>query len=245
MHGRAFEHRGIPGEYTNHTTSAEGLAQELEGLLPDYHGLNITHPLKAKVLAYCSEVSPLAVRLAAANTLVRVGSSWRGENTDAPGLLRVLGGPGAPGEKVALVLGAGGAARATIWALGHAGYAHIQVRCRQEVAFQELQCRGLTDRATLSWLPWDAAAGPVDLVINSTPLGRHLDLPLNAKTPRVLDLNYRPKSSTQFCLKSRSKGLISQDGRALLLEQGLLAQELWFGDQPRGLRQAMAQELLE
>ena len=80
MHARAFEFRGIAGEYTAHATQVETLPKELDRLRLDYRGLNITHPLKTKVLAYCREVSDLATHLAAANTLVRVGSSWRAES---------------------------------------------------------------------------------------------------------------------------------------------------------------------
>ncbi len=245
MHGRAFQHRGWVGEYRAHTTATENLSRELERLHPNYTGLNITHPLKTAVIEYCPQISPLAQRLGAANTLVAVGPSWRAENTDGPGLLRVLGGPGALGGKDALVLGAGGAARATIWALDQAGCARIQIRCRRKTAFEELHARQLTETAALQHLGWHEGAGSVDLVINSTPLGRDTPLDLQAQTPRVLDLNYRPDGPTMLCQKSETMGLITQDGRALLLEQGLLAQQLWFGDLPTGLRQAMAKSLMK
>ena len=85
---------------------------------------------------------------------------------------------------------------------------------------------------------------PVDLVINSTPLGRHEPLPIELRSPR----NYRPElpasMTTELCRQSRSK-LDTQDGRALLLEQALLAQQLWFGDLPVGLRDAMTQPLMK
>ena len=245
MHYRALEHRAVIGTYRAYPTTAKSLGKTLDTLLPGTLGLNITAPLKSVVLDHCEEVSDLAMQLGAANTLVSKGGFWRAENTDAPGLLETLGGSDALTGQSVSVLGAGGAASAVIWALVQAGCSSIQVRCRSKEGFDRLSERAIAPNGALVWQPWSKEGPAVDLVINSTPLGRIDPMPISLKAQRILDLNYRPDGWTELCRQSRSVGISCADGRGLLLEQGILAQQLWFGDLPNGLREAMGNSLLK
>ena len=238
-------HRNRAGVYERHQTTIANVGFTLKRLQQSHLGLNVTAPLKTEVLDYCHGVSALAAQLGAANTLVAKKEGWWAENTDATGLLNVLGGAQSLRGQTVAVLGAGGAARAVVWALEGAGCEEIRVHCRSQRSFSILNDRSLTRKASLQWRPWGDVKDPVDLVINSTPLGRHEPLPIELRSPRIIDLNYRPHMTTELCRQSRSIGLIAQDGRALLLEQALLAQQLWFGDLPVGLRDAMTQPLMK
>ena len=93
----------------------------MAGLGPEWAGLSLTMPLKEVALDVAAAASPVAAAIGAANTLVRLpDGTWRAENTDAPGMVRVLGDAGLAAEPTVTVLGGGGTARAALAAAARA-----------------------------------------------------------------------------------------------------------------------------
>jgi shikimate dehydrogenase len=208
-------------------------------------GANVTIPHKQAALALADRASATAKAVGAANTLsFAADGTISAENTDAPGLLAVLERP--PVGQTALVLGAGGSARAAVWALIDAGAAQVAVwnrspeRARQLA--QELGAR--------------AVERPVaaDLLINCTSVGLQpsattADNHLNqmgltfdqvGKYSYVVDLVYRD-APTALLAAASGHGISAADGLDVLVAQGALSFELWTGQTaPREVMRAAA-----
>lgn len=186
-------------------------------------GCNVTIPHKIAVLELCDQLSDTAVRAGSVNTLLVEPSGIRGDSTDGAGLLWALG-PRTPGG--ALILGAGGAARAAAIALADAGWS-VTVSARRAGAAAEIGY-GVE--------PWPARTLP-ELVVNSTPIGQAGDLEalpvdpalLGADTT-VIDLAYlgdgRP---TALCAAAAAAGATVVSGIDVLVGQGIFAFELFTG----------------
>ena len=202
---------------------------ELPALLraqPSLVGLNVTVPYKESVVTYLDELAPSAARVGAVNVIECLPDGrLRGHNTDVIGFRESLRQfwPGAAGGR-ALVLGAGGAAKAVGVALNDLGVAYWSVT-RNPLG------HGLTyDELTPELL----AAHP--LIINATPLGTypHVDtyprLPYGALGPRhyLYDLVYNP-SETLFMAKGREAGAHTKNGFEMLERQAEAAWDIWNG----------------
>jgi shikimate dehydrogenase len=216
-------------------------------------GLNLTAPLKQAALPLLDELAPAAAAIGAVNTIVRRGPRLVGHNTDAEGFTRSLAtAPGLdPGAKAALVLGAGGAARAVCAGLLAAGAAAVAVAARrgEEALRLAADLARLGAVTTVAWeRPALAAAGPRDLVVNATTLGLAAEpgsaawraatetftaLPWAAWAPpaggaAAVDLLYRP-AHTAFQAAAAASGRATANGLAMLVEQAAAAFELWTG----------------
>lgn len=195
-------------------------------------GANVTVPHKSAALVLAGELSETAREIGAANTLIFEDGEVRADNTDAGGLLAAL--PASPAGRRALVLGAGGAARAVVWAL---------VRERAEVAVwnrTELGSRHLCEE--LGGAP---VAAPVDqaayeLIVNSTAVGLagedpFAELPLTpagfAPGQTVVDMVYGDEP-TALLRAAEAAGATTVDGLEILVQQGALSLEIWTGCQP-------------
>jgi shikimate dehydrogenase len=196
-----------------------------------FRGVNVTIPHKQAALALATDASARAIAIGAANTLLfgEAGQIWA-DNTDAPALIEALRRHTAPEGSSALVLGAGGSARAAVWALVDAGASEVLVWNRTPQRAQEL-ARELGARAVAEPL---AAA---DLLINCTSVGLHDDDELQALLPGpqalerhrvVVDFVYRAEG-TPLVRAARSSGIPTIDGLELLVGQGALAFELFTG----------------
>ena len=200
-------------------------------------GANVTIPHKHAALALADTASHAAREIGAANTLTfSADGAIAAENTDAPGLIAALGQP--PGGLRALVLGAGGSARAAVWALHQAGAAEVSIWNRTSERAETL-ARALGARA----VPRPTGA---DLLINCTSVGLQAsDLERSAtedealnqlgltfdqvgEYSHVVDLVYRP-GSTQLLAAARAHGARTVDGLDVLVAQGALSLELWTG----------------
>jgi shikimate dehydrogenase len=199
--------------------------------LPDsgFRAANVTLPHKQAALALAGDPSPRARAIGAANTLIfGNGGQIRADNTDGPALVAAL--PFAPRERTALVLGAGGSARAAVWALIDAGAAEVRVWNRTPERARAL-C------AELGGTPVEVLEA-ADLLVNCTSIGLSAAdetfkaLPLTAddlnKYHCVVDLVYR-ESETPLAQAARARGIPVVDGLALLLGQGALSFELFTG----------------
>jgi shikimate dehydrogenase len=193
-----------------------------------FAGANVTVPHKSAALALADELSETAREIGAANTLVFEAGEIRAENTDADGLLRAL--PGSAEGKRALVLGAGGAARAIVWALVREG-AEVAVWNRTELRSQHL-CEELGGEPIVE--PDPAA---FELIVNSTGVGLHgedpfTELPLTpaafSSEQTVVDMVYG-SGSTALLRAAEEAGATVVDGIEVLVQQGGLSLEIWTG----------------
>jgi shikimate dehydrogenase len=140
MHNRAFEALGIDARYVPFAVAPEHLADAVRGVRAlGIRGLNITLPHKTAIVPWLDEIDAVARAVGAVNTVIRDGDHLKGTNTDAEGLTRALIEGGAKLSGVhATVLGAGGAARASVVGLARAGAARVRVAARQRDRAQAL-----------------------------------------------------------------------------------------------------------
>ncbi len=194
-----------------------------------FRGANVTIPHKQAALRLAGEASAGARAIGAANTLTFDGDGLiRAENTDAPALIAAL--PFSPRGRTALVLGAGGSARAAVWALLDAGALDVRVWNRTPERAERL-CAELGGTMV-------RAVEPADLLVHCTSTGlRDSDstftqLPLRpeqlAEFGCVVDLVYAD-ADTPLVDSARSLGVPVIDGLALLVGQGALSFELFTG----------------
>jgi shikimate dehydrogenase len=196
-------------------------------------GANVTVPHKVAALELADEASEAARAIGAANTLTFERGAIVADNTDAPGLLAALPGGFAPEGRSALVLGAGGSARAVVWALLHAGAADVAVWNRTPARAPVLAA-ALGARALVARAPIEAP----EIVVNCTSVGlRDGDapfkaLPLEADSlgagSLVVDLVYRD-GGTQLREAARARGADVVDGLEILVAQGAASFERWTG----------------
>jgi shikimate dehydrogenase len=222
MHAAAYRALGMEWEYTAVDVPPARLEAFVAGLdAGGFAGVNVTIPHKQAVLGLCDELSPEARRAGSVNTLLVREGGLRGETTDGAGLLWALG-PAEPAD--ALVLGAGGAARAAVAALVAAGW-RVAVSARRPEAARELGV------AVVPWPP----AGPATLVVNATPIGQHeysgaYPPELIGPGMVIVDLAYRGDgSATPLIEAAAARGARAVDGLEVLVGQGILAFELFTG----------------
>jgi shikimate dehydrogenase len=194
-----------------------------------FRGINVTIPHKEVALALAADPSPRAAAIGAANTLLfEPDGRISADNTDAPGLIAAL--PLEPEGRTALVLGAGGSARAVVWALLGAGAREVRVWNRAPERARAL-CAELGGIAV-------ERAEPADLLVNCTASG--LDpgqdafktLPIDADEVNgyecVVDLVYA-ETETSLVQAARARGVRLVGGRELLVRQGALSFEQFTG----------------
>ena len=241
----AFNHYGLGVRYLAWETPPEGLAEEVAKLRSgDFIGANVTIPHKESVMALLDEIDPLAQAIGAVNTIVKSGGRLVGHNTDAPGFMRELTEDGGfePAGKRALLLGAGGAARAAAFALCREGVASVTIANRYVSRAEALAAALHNDAVSvLAAQLDDTTLEPValesDLIVNCTSVGmRHGDS--EGQTPLsggiiphesvVLDMVYNPQN-TPFLAGARAAGATALGGMPMLIYQGAAAFEMWTG----------------
>ena len=230
MHAAAFATLALDHTYELADVGADGLTAAV-GALRDGEalGANVTVPHKQAVMPMLDEVASLAERAGAVNTIVVRDGRLVGSNTDIPAIVdeirRVAGNP-----RRAVILGAGGAARAVGLALERVGTTEV----------------AMVDRAKWSELP--RLLQDADLVVNATPVGTNND---DTPVPQhllhtglgVLDLVYRP-SPTRLVRAARDSGLKAAAGAGVLLGQGWRSLEGWLSEPvAEGVKHQMAAAL--
>jgi shikimate dehydrogenase len=239
LHQPALDQLGIPAVYKRWHTLAADLASRVEGLRDlGILGASVTVPHKVAVMSLLDEVSPAARRAGAVNTIVNRGGVLFGDNTDIYGFgITVSDALGGRTPKVAIVLGAGGAARAVVLALEAARIEEIVVANRDDERAKQLAQDLHPAPVRPMRLDEDFVSRELpraELLVNATSLGWHpgeapialpgLDLlPTGAV---VADLTYR---DTDLLLAAQERGLETVDGLPMLVHQGAWAFELWTG----------------
>lgn len=223
MHNAALAALGIEGRYQRLPVPPELFAETVPEL--PLAGANVTIPHKAAALQLADEATERARAIGAANTLTFDGGRIAADNTDAPGLLAAIGEPLT--GRTALVLGAGGSARAAAWALREAGCARVSVFNRTAERAREL-ARDLGVDAV-------DAPHPADLCVHCTSIGLAPDvkeraLPADAMGDyaTVVDLVYAP-GGTALLADARARGARTVDGLEILVQQGALSLQTWIG----------------
>ena len=206
-------------------------------------GLNITIPHKEKVFKLCSEISPIANKLKAINTLkINSENEWSGTNTDVEGFIYPLKTLNLT-KKESIVLGSGGAARSVIQGLINLNLSKISVISRNKSSVDEL-IKNFENQIELQGLlindiETQNLIENADLIVNTTPVGMKTAkneinvLPygesfwksLNSKTI-VYDLIYNP-APTHLLKFSANKGCMTIDGLQMLVAQGLKSLSFW------------------
>ncbi|MCX5513857.1 shikimate dehydrogenase [Kaistia algarum] len=232
---------GIAGDYIPHAVPPEKIAGFLRAFpASGFVGGNVTVPHKEIAFASVDRTDAVAEALGAVNTIFFEDGKLVGANTDAPGFLANLdqsasdfGGRGGP----AIVLGAGGGARAVIWSLRERGFAPIHVVNRTRARAEALAERfGAAVRAA-GWEDLPALLPSASILVNTTSLGMEGEPPLEIDLEPapdellVTDIVYVPLV-TPLLAKARQRGLATVDGLGMLLHQAAPGFERWFGTRP-------------
>lgn len=248
LHGYWLEKYGVDGAYVPMAVPPGRLGEALRALPAlGFAGANITIPHKEEALRVCDEVDREARRIGAVNTVsVGADGALHGSNTDACGFVESLRAalPDWRAEGAALVVGAGGAARALIVALLDAGYGEVRLCNRTDARATALAREFGAPCEAAPWADRAAAVGGAALVANATAGGLAgkppLDLPLDAlaEDAVVADIVYTPLTTPLLAAAAR-RGARCVDGLGMLLHQARPGFAAWFGVDPRvdeGLR---------
>lgn len=248
IHNFWLQALGLTGDYRRAHVKPDDLATFIAERRtdPDWRGCNVTIPHKLAVMDYVDDPGDVRGTIGAMNTLVRgKDGSLIGTNTDAAGFYAPLAELDLAGAPV-VVVGAGGAARAVLFALARAKVGHVTILNRSPLkAMGLLATFGLKGEV----LALDAALPSAALLVNSSSLGMKgqpplaLDLSPLAADAIVYDLVYAPLK-TGLLAAAESRGLDTVDGLDMLIGQAALAFELFFGKPPPEGRDEELRDLL-
>lgn len=244
IHTAALRSLGMDGEWSYEAieVAPEEFEPRVRALPAEgFVGANVTIPHKLVAIALADSASSAAREIGAANTLSFAGDQIHADNTDGEGLLASL--PLDPAGAPALVLGAGGAARAAVWALRGAG-ARVSVWNRTRTRAEEL-----AEALGVSVADPDPATGTLPaaeyiVIVNTTTIGMsppghpgadlkalHLDADSFTDGQSVVDLVYG-HAETELVRAARERGAQAIDGREVLVHQGAASFRIWTGVEP-------------
>ena len=253
MQAAAIEKAGLDYAYIAMPVRPEALKEAAAGLRSlGFRGFNVTIPHKTAIMDYLDEIDEDARRIGAVNTVVNEDGRLLGRNTDVTGFLRGFSRQGVTVRgKRAVVLGAGGAARAVVWGLLREGAGRLVVGARNPGKARA----ALSDFAAAEVFSWDDGAfldalGGAEIFVNTTPLGMTpkveatppVDWGLVQPSAFVYDVIYTP-GRTRFLREAEARGCWTLNGTAMLVGQGAEAFALWTGLRPD--EEAMERALLE
>ena len=248
IHGFWLDALGIDAEYRRTLVTAAELAGHVDKRRADpaWRGCNVTMPHKLAALDLVEDRGGVRETIGAINTVLRADDGpLVGTNTDVGGFYTPIAGLDLAGAPV-VVIGAGGAARAVLFALAKLGAGPVALLNRTPLKAAGLLARfGLKGQA----LPLDAKLPPAKLLVNASSLGMTgqpplvLDLSPLPDGALVYDLVYAPLA-TDLLLQADTRGLDTVDGLDMLIGQAALAFEIFFGAAPPRDRDEELRELL-
>lgn len=242
LHGHWLKTYGLKGAYIPMDVTDSNL-EEVIRTLPKmgFVGLNITIPHKVAALEIADQITDRATLIGAANTLIfRRDGKIHADNTDGYGFIANLkqGAPGwQPASGAAVVLGAGGAARAIIASLIEVGTTRIILTNRTRLKAEDLKSEFGSKVEVVDWVQAGNVLEEATTVINTTSLGMtgapEFRVPLDGLRPGtvVTDIVYTPLK-TRLLQEAEQAGCITVDGLGMLLHQAVPAFERWFGVRP-------------
>ncbi len=241
LHGYWLAQYGVDGAYVPLPVRPDDLPAAVRALPKlGFQGANVTVPHKAAVAELCDDLEPHAQRLGVVNTLICTGDGVRGANTDGLGFLNNLfhGAPDwRPENAPAVVLGAGGAARAVVVALLDAGAHEVRVLNRTRAKAESLAQEFGERVRVFAWGDWADAFPGAGLLVNTTSLGMtgqpalSVDLTPLPRRALVNDIVYKPLE-TDLLATARARGNPAVDGLGMLLYQAVPGFQAWFGVRP-------------
>jgi len=235
----------VAGRYEAVVVPPDWLADTVDGFRKAHWvGFNVTVPHKEAILPLLDMVDPMAGAIGAVNTVVAIGEDrFEGRNTDASGFLASLRAQCLiPADRPAVILGAGGAARAIAVALRGIGIGEIRIANRSRERADKLAAE--FSLVACDWEDRDDVLEGAGLLVNATSLGMTGQPPLEIGLEHlpleaiVTDIVYRPLD-TDLLKKARNRGNIAVDGLGMLLHQAVEGFAAWFGLTPEvtpGLR---------
>ena len=239
LHGYWLEQYGIDGAYVPLAVAPDHFGDALKGLqAAGFRGVNVTVPHKEAAFRACDTIDPDAKRIGAINTILfGDDGSVQGSNTDAFGFIENIRQTADWPGGVAVVLGAGGAARAICVALIDAGATEIRLINRTKSRAEDLFHEFGNIIRVYDWENRSDAQIDASLLVNSTSLGMTGQPPLDIGLDHlpdsaiVNDIVYAPLE-TPLLAAARKRGNIIVDGLGMLLHQARPGFEAWFGTAP-------------
>ncbi|MCC5598307.1 shikimate dehydrogenase [Nostoc favosum] len=245
MHNAAIAHLGLDYVYLPFPIAPHNLEIAIAGFAAiDVVGFSVTIPHKQAIMPLLSEITPLAQAIGAVNTVSRQNNQWVGTNTDIEGFIAPLQTTYQQdwSQKVVVILGNGGAARAVVAGCHQLGFAKIHVVGRNVQRLQEFA--NSWNNSPISenlqvhqWEELPKLIPQANLLVNTTPIGMYPKVnesPLSveeiANLPKgaiAYDLIYIPKP-TQFLEQAEKQGAIAINGLEMLVQQGVAALKIWL-----------------
>jgi shikimate dehydrogenase len=248
IHRAALKECKLAGDYSLfpiHPEDKKGLQDLLSRVRSgEIQGLNVTIPHKQNVIPFLDGLTPTAKAIGAVNTICLHDNKLIGDNTDAAGFLVDLKNSLTTETQRhrdfnAIVLGAGGSARAVVYALLNDGW-NVTIAARRIEQAQQLVDSFLNYKSRIAvYSLSNIELSNTALIVNTTPVGMtpntdHSPLPENLSLPRhvsIYDLVYNPRE-TKLVRDARLQGLNATTGLGMLIEQAALSFELWIGQSP-------------
>lgn len=245
IHGFWLKQHQINGSYDKIPVEPDELSNFISSLKQNgLSGINITVPHKIEALKLADLITPDAKAIGAANTLWFEDGQLIAGNTDAHGFITHLKtkAPTWKSDKPAMVMGAGGAARAILYALLKEGVPQIKLTNRTTERAENLASefnKQFSDK--ISVIEWNDKQSNMDdcsLLVNSTSLGMNGNPPLEINIDTlpakavVYDIVYAPLE-TDLLKSAKTRGLTAVDGLGMLLHQAVPGFEKWFGIRPK------------
>jgi shikimate dehydrogenase len=243
MHNDAFMDKGISAYYHPFKILPESLSTALRGMKAlGISGFNVTIPYKTAVIPFLDRLHPLAEAIGAVNTVVLEEEQWVGYNSDGPGFVRSIKEEWKSewqNEK-ALIIGAGGAAKAIYYSLASEGMPRIDIcnRTLERAALMKASCPFPCESNILDIEQAEKQLSEYSLIIQTTSIGMEplvdespLSLTQLNKDAFVADIIYNP-FETKLLREAREKGAAVQNGIGMFIYQGAIAFEKWTGVTP-------------
>ncbi|MGI8707132.1 MAG: shikimate dehydrogenase [Actinomycetota bacterium] len=239
IHNAAFRRIGLDWIYLAFPVPPENLGAAVAGLRAlGCTGANVTMPHKEAVVGLLDQVSGDAASVGAVNTIQLVGDALIGHNTDIDGFRNFLtddAGLDVAG-RAAVILGAGGAARAVVRALDDLGAARLTVAVRAVERGEALAAlAGAASLEVVEWKDAEAAVESADVVVNATPLGMRGERLLEGarwhEGQCAVDLVYHPHV-TPFLRQAGAQGAQTWGGLGMLIHQAAASFRIWTGQDP-------------
>lgn len=234
IHQSFFKYTGLEGSYELLETELEALPKRMEQFRSEFAGVNVTIPHKLHVIPFLDGVAPEAKAIGAVNTICFTAAGAWGYNTDYFGFKLLLEYNNIEiKNRLAVVLGSGGAARAVVKCLADKGVRELYLATRKpeevDADFQQM----LPKLRIIGYNELSQLKG--DVLINCTPVGMYpnvdaspIDAEVSAAFAASVDLIYNP-AETMFLRQARLSGKQSVNGLFMLVAQAVAAQELWQG----------------
>ena len=259
----ALHAAGLDYVYAALPVRADALASAVRGLRDaGIAGFNVTIPFKTEIIPLLDALGEDARRIQAVNTVVIEDGRMVGHNTDVAGFHAGFAERGiALTGKKAVLIGAGGAARAALWGLLRSGVSSVAIGVRSvekgAALAADFAADGDVRAVSFDDAAWIAACSDADLVVQTTPLGMTphteemppVDAAMINPSAVVYDLIYTP-AETRFLREARAQGCETINGETMLVAQGAEAFHLWTGIRPdvelmkRVLREELARNTL-